>query len=315
MTPGVLPGDGIAITPDGRKAYVAYGDVTIIDTSTLAFIGTINTGGFASDVAITPDGTKAYVANSYDESVSVISTATNKVTATVETGFSGGISTPSWPRRITISPDGSKAYVTAELEYTNPVMFEVFVIDTATDKRTGLLVGDAEHISALALSPDGSRAYLAEYYSNQIEIVDTRTLETIDVIPSISSPTALALAPDGSRLYVAGEYDLYSVETDTLAVTAIAPDAYDVANRVAPFSTAIVVSPDGTRAFVSNRSYENSAYMIDTAKNAVTAKAFTKGEYPDGIAILPNGSKVFVANAGSNSVSVFTHMCGYAGVK
>ncbi|MSQ02454.1 MAG: YncE family protein, partial [Myxococcales bacterium] len=55
-------------------------------------------------VAVSPDGTTAYTANNDSNSVSVINTATNTVTATIAVG--------SKPEAAAVSPDGSTAYIT-----------------------------------------------------------------------------------------------------------------------------------------------------------------------------------------------------------
>src|SRR5256885_2255641 len=77
---------GVAITPDGTRAYVANGSniVSVIDTATNTVVATIPVGVEAGPVgvAITPDGTRAYVANILSNTVSVIDTATNTVVAT-----------------------------------------------------------------------------------------------------------------------------------------------------------------------------------------------------------------------------------------
>ena len=46
----------------------------------------------------------AYISNALDNTVSVVSTATNTVTATIPVGVS--------PTGVAVSPDGSKVYVT-----------------------------------------------------------------------------------------------------------------------------------------------------------------------------------------------------------
>ena len=101
---------GVAITPDGTKAYVAnnYGNtVSVINVATGA-ASTISTGiGNGPDgVAITPDGTKAYVANSDGNTVSVINVATGSVSTISD--FAVGL----FPTAVAITPDGTKAYVT-----------------------------------------------------------------------------------------------------------------------------------------------------------------------------------------------------------
>ncbi|MGA5824234.1 YncE family protein, partial [Kitasatospora sp. NPDC094028] len=80
---------GVAITPDGRHAYVTNeGDntVSVIDTVTNTVTATVVVGTGPFDVAVTPDGLHAYVTNNGDNTVSVIDTVTNTVTATVVVG-------------------------------------------------------------------------------------------------------------------------------------------------------------------------------------------------------------------------------------
>ena len=91
VTVGTHP-DAIAITPNGRTAYVAnFGsdNVTPIDvaTDTAAAVGSwISVGSEPDAIAITPDGTTALVANSGDGSVSVIALSTGQVVETITVG-------------------------------------------------------------------------------------------------------------------------------------------------------------------------------------------------------------------------------------
>jgi YVTN family beta-propeller protein len=72
---------GVAITPDGRFAYItnqdAIGTVSIIDAAGKTVLpGTIPVGSFPLGVAVTPNARFAYVANGND-TVSVIAMANN----------------------------------------------------------------------------------------------------------------------------------------------------------------------------------------------------------------------------------------------
>lgn len=77
---------GIALTPDGRRAYVAEwfaNTVDVIDVSAQTNLNTpITVGPNPLGIAMTPAG-KAYVANSGNNTISVIDTSTNTVTATL----------------------------------------------------------------------------------------------------------------------------------------------------------------------------------------------------------------------------------------
>ena len=63
----------------------------------------MNVGSTPNGIAVSPDGTKVYVTNFHSVTVSVIDTATNTVTSTVDVG--------SAPRGVAVNPDGTKVYV------------------------------------------------------------------------------------------------------------------------------------------------------------------------------------------------------------
>ena len=81
-------GNTVAVTPDGKHAYVTNGSVTVsvIDTATNTVVATVPVGSFPFGVAVTPDGKHAYVTNNGSSNVSVIRTAPNKVVAAVPVG-------------------------------------------------------------------------------------------------------------------------------------------------------------------------------------------------------------------------------------
>src|SRR5215472_14476590 len=104
---GLAPA-GVAVTPDGRKVYVANravsGTVSVIDAATNTVSATIAVGSNPVGVAIKPDGSKVYVGNKGRHStLSVIDTATNAVSGTITVG--------RHPVGVAVTPDGSKVYV------------------------------------------------------------------------------------------------------------------------------------------------------------------------------------------------------------
>ncbi len=108
VLPSILVGNnpyGIAITPDGKYAYVVNnvdGTVSVIAIATNTVVGSpIHVGSGPQYIAITPDGSFVYVSNSSTTTVSVIATATNTVIATIP-GFSApwGIAIISIPPAI-----------------------------------------------------------------------------------------------------------------------------------------------------------------------------------------------------------------------
>jgi YVTN family beta-propeller protein len=80
---------GIAISPNGRYAYVANGranKVTIIDVPARAIVGAIAVGQRPWGVALSRDGSTLYVANGRSNSISVVSTTKRRVTQTIAVG-------------------------------------------------------------------------------------------------------------------------------------------------------------------------------------------------------------------------------------
>lgn len=78
--------------------------VSVLDIATNSLTDLISVDGLTTDVAVTPDGRHAYVAQRTGRDISVIDTATNKVTGSPVTwsGTADGIA---------ITPSGAHAYV------------------------------------------------------------------------------------------------------------------------------------------------------------------------------------------------------------
>jgi YVTN family beta-propeller protein len=106
-----------------------------------------------------PDGSKVYVTNHFDNTVSVIATATSTVTATIPVG--------SGPSGVAVTPDGTKVYVA-----NNGFGFgtNVSVIDAATNTVIATIpVGSSP--SNVAVTPDGRRVYVANFQSNNVSVI------------------------------------------------------------------------------------------------------------------------------------------------
>jgi len=97
---------GVAVSPDGTRAYITNGEgtVSVINTATKTLIATVTgVGPNPYWAEVSPDGALVYVANNAASgTVTVISTATNSVTATIAVGAN--------PLQVGFGPDGT-AYV------------------------------------------------------------------------------------------------------------------------------------------------------------------------------------------------------------
>ncbi|MSW46351.1 MAG: beta-propeller fold lactonase family protein, partial [Actinobacteria bacterium] len=150
--------------------------------------------------------------------------------------------------------------------------------------------------TAVAVSPDGSRAYVSNGSGNSVSVIDTSTNEVVVELVVGLYPSSVAVSPDGSRVYVAN-YDSSSVsviDTSTNEVVATV-DVESVPRRVA-------VSPDGSRLYLANSS--DGVIVFDTSTNEVVATVAILDDYHQYIAVSPDGSRVYVGNYFDYSVSV-----------
>lgn len=113
----------IAVTPNGRYAYISLldfsggtGGVWVVDLKKRSTVTVINTGDpLVHGIGITPDGEFVFATNfsAGSNSVSVISTATNTIVATIQAG--------PQPNEVAVSLDGTKGFITNQNGTTNDV--------------------------------------------------------------------------------------------------------------------------------------------------------------------------------------------------
>lgn len=233
---------------------------------------------------------QAYVGNNSANTVSVIDTATNKVTTTITTGTA--------PNGVSITPDGTKAYVSNELDGT------VSVVSTATNTvLTTITTGGAPQVSQV--SPDGGTVYVADNDGNGLDVIDTATDTLRSTVPAVGLPVGLAISPDGSLIYLADRYTntIAAVATQSLTVTATIPAGQT--------PIAVAFSLDGGTAYVANANFQGSGSVsvIDVATNTITS-TIAVGNGPTGLAVTPDGTKLYVANLIDNTVSVIATATG-----
>jgi len=215
-----LPPFGIAIVPDGTRAYVAnidIGEVRVLDIAKRQVVGLpIEVGGGPFWIAITPDGTRAYVADGSTGTVAVINTQTNQAGAPIVVGED--------PAGIAITPDGTRAYV------ANYASSDVSVIDLQTDKVLGAAIKVGSHPRSLAIAPDGQRAYVVNDGAGSVSVIDTQTNEVVGSPIGVGGgPQAIAIVPDQGP-------------------TASFADPFAVAGLPAAFDATASSDPDGSIA-------------------------------------------------------------------
>ena len=115
-----------------------------------------------------------------------------------------------------------------------------------------------QHPHEVAVSPDGSRAYVTNASSNTVSVLNTATNRVTATIHVGNGPYGVAVSPDGTRAYVT------RLQNDSVAVINTATDQVTATIGVGSFPIGVAVSPDGTRAYVTTGASLGSLSVIDT---------------------------------------------------
>ena len=227
----------------GELTYVAQyrgNDVTIIDTSTKAVIGSIPVGMNPETVVIDQKRKLVYVANWYGYSVSVIDATTNTLIY--------NIPVTTIISNMTLDLTGKKLYLCHI-----PGWF-VTVIDTDNMVVSKKIETISEWASGIAIAPNGEKIYVAHY--NHITLIDTINDVVLATIPA-NVPRGWVTDPSGTRLYVAiGNTNTVQVlDANSLAVIADIP--------VSLWPHDVIINPSGTKLYVGCTG-GNAIDVIDT---------------------------------------------------
>jgi len=251
--------EGIAI--HGDELYFAdtgTDTVSVIDTADLdpsdynPAETDIHVGFNPQELAVSPGGSQLWVANTGPQagqrspaSISVISTATDKVTATLRAAGS--------PLNIAFSPSGADAYVLTDRG--------LFVYSTATDKlvKTITSVGDPHGI---AVSADGKYVYVTDTSSNTLKVISTDGYRVTASVGVGGLPWSVVVSSDGKTAYVANP------DSDSISVISTATDRVSGTIDVAGGPSELALTADGSQLWTTEIT---SAYVtvIDTAGDSV----------------------------------------------
>ena len=181
----------------------------------------------------------AYVPNEKSGTISIIDTATDRVTGEIKAGEK--------PRGIAVSPDGKLLYVSDQphrvlnvidigkktiiakielgespegvgisadgkwvvvaVEESNSIAF----IDTATNKLALNLKVKGKNPEHAVFSPDVKWLYVSAEDSDVVDVIDARTQKQVASIKTGQRPRGIGFLPDSSRAYVAAKRRTWSI--------------------------------------------------------------------------------------------------------
>jgi YVTN family beta-propeller protein len=154
-------------------------------------VATIPTGSRANDWAcVLPDGSKLYVTNAAADSLSIIDTQTNSVTAV--------IAVPDSPTCCVASSSGQYVYVSCVAARS------VAVVDVGGDSVIRTIPVDGQP-DRLAILPNDGFIYVAHADSAVVSVVSTSDDSVVARVSVVGVPTGIAVKPGGEYVYVASE--------------------------------------------------------------------------------------------------------------
>jgi len=164
---------------------------------------------------------------------------------------------------------------------------------------TAVNTGSMPITATISVTPIASSfAYVANYGSNNVSVINAVDKNVITTIPVGTGPYGVSANTSGTLVYVTNTTDnnISVINTTSNTVTATIP--------VGLKPEGVVVSPDSKRVYVAN-SGSNAVSVIDATTNVIlTTIPVDAG--PLGIAESPDGSLVYVTNVTAGTMSVIS---------
>jgi YVTN family beta-propeller protein len=241
-----------------------------------------------------PGLTRVYVANKGDDTVSsypALALGTAPTTITLPQG-----SAPSFLH----STQASRVFVA--LSGTN----RVGVITVAQDVMTDEIPVGTNPVM-LAQTPDGSKVYVVNQGSNSVTEIATADLSVTRTItvdtnnsPAFSSPVWAVVTPDSTTVYVLnqGNGTISAIDTATGNVTP-APDP-----GLGAGAEHMIFDRRLKRLYVAHTNANSMSVFKADVNPPVFLRNVPVGTAPKSVTALADGTRAYVANSGSNNVSV-----------
>ena len=279
----------------------AAGDsVMLIDPATNKVVGEINGIEVNHGAAVAPDGSRYYITNEAESTVDIVDGKSLKILKRVPL--------TNHPNNIAVSKDGKRVYAAIVAGAG-----AIDVIDAATMTRVKSIRTEGG-IHNTYVTPDGKFVVAGSIPGKKITVIDQKSEEILYTIPTEAGvrPICFETNPDGStkRMFVqlSDFHGFVGIDwntkqiTDRIKLPEVPEKERHTEGLQGSPSHGIGITPDGKTLWATSKM--NSAiyaYSIPDLKFIAGVKV---GDHPDWLTFTPDSKFVYVANAGSNSVSV-----------
>lgn len=273
--------------------------VDIIDPATNKVVGEIKGIEVGHGAAAAPDGSRIYVSNEADSTLDVVDGRTLRVMTKIAlTGH---------PNNIAASLDGRRVYVAIRQA---PGAVDIVDTEALAVAKTIPIAGEVHNTF---LTPDGRYVIAGSIAGKSVTVIDAATEEIawVEDFDLGVRPIAFEANTDGStkRMFVQlSDLNGFAVvdfatheEVARIDLPKLRPGkepVYEGGNA----SHGMAVTRDNSRLVVDSRL--NSAVYVYSLPELELLGSVDVGTSPDWVTLTPDGRRAYVANAGSNDVSV-----------
>ncbi len=264
--------------------------LSIIDPATLKTVAQIATGEAPHEIAASDDGKFAFVANygarTPGSTISVVDLLAQKEIRRVDLG-------PLRRPHGIVFADG-KVWFTAE---QNKLIARY---DLGTNQIDWLLGTGQNGTHMLTFSNDRALLFTSNIQSDSITLLQRGSDPSgwsAAVIPVGKGPEGGDISPDGREFWAANSGDGTISVIDVAAKKVV--QSIDLHTKR---SNRLKFTPDGKLVLVSDLS--GNELVVLAASSRKELKRLSLGRQPEGILILPDGSRAYIAVAGEKTVAV-----------
>jgi len=298
---GVRP-HSVVVSRDGKTAYVSNqwsDNVSVIDLEKYIVTDTLKTGGGPAGLALSADGNSLYSANSFSSDLSIIDLASGAERNRLFTGNN--------PTGVQITPDGNLVMVTSRRTlgrpYGDSLRCELTVVN---DKRQRIAerldIKQAYMMENIAFTPTGDLAIIPLIRpKNNVPTIQIERgwmmTNGIAIVEQKPSGRIIQLLLDEPNAYYADPFDIE-----------ITPDGKKAFVSHAGVDRISVIDIDAVRKLIAgsdDRMLTAYSNYLGTSSSIVT-KRITTGANPKGMALSPDGKKLYVAEHLEDRIAVIS---------